>query len=154
MNNKEYNNDFFGYNGCINRKNYIINMLILAAIAVISSFIDTEALFKYSSVKILIQVLNFAVSTVIFVVIFSCLSLVYRRITDITFLSSENVKNVAKKIFAVIFVLPAIYLLCIRYFIDEIPFISGILDLAVLFVLLPSAILCSLFIGIYKGNNR
>lgn len=153
MNNDNYNNDFFGYTGFINRKNYIINMLILISIGVICKFINVEALFTYSSFKFLIHVLDFAVSMIIFVVSVACLSLVFRRLADITSESSENAKNSVKKLFSILYVFPFIYLLCIRYFIGDIPFISSVLDLSMLFFFLPSALLVSLIIAIYKGSS-
>ena len=49
MMNNNYNSDFFSYYGKINRKNYIINLLILSALFLLLSITDFTIFTKFSS---------------------------------------------------------------------------------------------------------
>lgn len=143
MDNKNYNNDFFSYNGVIGRKNYIINMLILTGLYFGLFFIRFETFTQYTNIKFLLPVLIFMVSLLRFVILMSALSVVYRRIADISAFRSYNFNLAMKRIFVLLFVFPVLYLFCIRYLLDIVPFIVNTLDFTVFFILLPLSILSS-----------
>ncbi len=146
----ETNNDFFGYNGVINRKNYAINMAIMFLIFLGLYFINFATFLQHTSVKFLFYILDFVISLVKFVAVFAMLSLIYRRFMDISksksLLFSENIK----KLFIILFVFPVLYCLCVRLFIYNIPFIINILDILTFFVLIPVAAVIAIIISFIK----
>ncbi len=148
----ESNNDFFSYNGTISRKNYLINMLILIALYVGCSFIRFENFEPFIPVKFLFSVLLFMVGLFKFVILMSALSVIYRRIADFSRSKSYNFIINMKRIFVFIFIFPVLYLFCLRYFFDIIPFIINILDTFVIFVLIPLAFIASIIFCFIKGK--
>ncbi|MCD7780693.1 MAG: hypothetical protein LUH05_08505 [Candidatus Gastranaerophilales bacterium] len=148
----ESNNDFFSYNGTISRKNYLINMLILIALYVGCSFIRFENFEPFIPVKFLFSVLLFMVGLFKFVILMSALSVIYRRIADFSRSKSYNFIINMKRIFVFIFIFPVLYLFCLRYFFDIIPFIINILDTFVISVLIPLAFIASIIFCFIKGK--
>ncbi len=146
----ETNNDFFGYNGTINRKNYVINMTIMFAVVIGLSFVNFSFFSEYTSFKFLFVILDFVIGLVKFVVIFAMLSLVYRRFMDISKSKSYKFMQNVKKLFITLFVFPVIYIFCIRMFIYTIPVIPNILDLLSYYMLVPAALLSALVISFLK----
>ena len=53
MRNKDYNNEFFGWNGSIARKDYAINMLIVFALYIVLSFVNFQSFEHFIPFKIL-----------------------------------------------------------------------------------------------------
>ena len=137
MNNKNYNNDFFSYNGVIGRKNYTINMLILFGLYIALNFVKFETFTQFTNVKFILPVLIFMVSLFKFVILMSSLSVIYRRIADISAFRSYNFNLSTKRIFVLLYVFPVLYLFCIRYFLDIMPFLITTLDFTVLYILFP-----------------
>ena len=84
MQSNEYNNDFLGYHGYINRKNYAINLLILFALFLATNLVNFEKLTQFTNYEFLKTVLSFVVDLFKFVIMMSALSVVYRRIADIS----------------------------------------------------------------------
>lgn len=152
MSYNETNTDFFSYTGTINRKNYAINMVILIALFTAASFIRAENFFEYTNKTFLLPILMFMISMFKFVLIFSALSVIYRRFSDISENKSERFKQNAKKIFVSIYIMPILYFLCIRYFFDLLPAVLiNITDLIFVFVAIPLVILCTLTVTFIKG---
>ncbi len=152
MNNRESNNDFFSYQGTINRKDYIINMLILSAIFIGLHFIHFENFADFINYKFLLQVLIFMKNLLEFVILFSALSVIYRRIADFSLYKSYKFNLIMKRIFVLLYVLPVLYLFCIRYFLDIMPFLANILDTLVIFVIIPIAFITSIIFSFIKSN--
>jgi len=146
----ETNNDFFGYTGTINRKNYVINMAILLTVFFGLSFINFSWFEQITAVGFLVSILAFIISCVKFVAIFAMLSLVYRRLADISKNKSYKFALNMKRLFVLIFVFPVVYFTCIQMFIYQIPLISNILSLLSLFILAPAAIISAAAISIIK----
>ena len=144
MSQQESNNDFFSYQGTISRKNYIVNMLILLAIFVGVSFIHLENFEQYITYKFLYTIMLFMVSMLKFVSIMAALSVVYRRIADFSQYKSAIFQKIMKNIFIVLFVFPIVYDYCLRFFIDIIPPLQGILDYLTIFILYPLAIIAAI----------
>ncbi len=146
----ETNNDFFGYNGVINRKNYAINMAIMFFVFLGLYFINFSAFLQYTSLKFLFYILDFMVSLTEFAAIFAMLSLVYRRLADISKSKSMRFSENIKKIYVMLFVIPVIYFLCIRLFFSNIPLLTNILDCIAFFVLAPLAVIAAVIISFVK----
>lgn len=151
MSYKEYNNNFFGYDGYIDRKNYIINMLILTVIFLGLQFIKFENFIPYITFKLLYDILIFFAGFLKFVVIISALSVVYRRISDISAEKSQTFKSNIQKFFYIFYIFPFFYIFC-RYFIDIIPIITQISDLITIFILIPTGIISAVIFSFIKGN--
>ena len=79
---KESNNNFFSYQGTINRKNYIIDTIIIIFLYGLLSLVKFENFKPFISFELIYSILLFVVGMFKFVLIFSFLSLVYRRIAD------------------------------------------------------------------------
>lgn len=152
MANRESNKEFFSYQGTINRKDYIINMLILIALYTGISFINFESFAPYISYKILLNILIFMASLFKFVILFSGLSVIFRRIADFSLYKSYKFNLTMKRIFVFLYVLPVLYLFCIRYFLDITPALANILDIIVIFVIIPLACITSVIFCFIKGN--
>lgn len=150
---QESNNDFFSYSGIITRKNYTINMVILAALFIGLTFIRFENLPGFSESKFLYPAVIFMAEFAKFVILMSSLSVIYRRLADISAFKSYNFNLITKRIFVFLFILPVLYLFCIRYFIDIIPPLRNILDMAVIFVLAPLSVIGALVLCFIKGKQ-
>lgn len=150
MSQQESNNDFFSYQGTISRKNYIINMLILLAIFVGVSFIRVENFAQFITYKFLYAVIVFMISMLKFVSIMAMLSVVYRRIMDFTQFRPVVFQETMKKVFVILFVCPVLYDFCLRFFIDIMPALQGILDFLTIFVLYPLAIIAAIIFCFLK----
>ena len=146
----ENNNDFFGYSGVINRKNYSINIFILFAIYIALSFLNLSAFSQYTTFKFLFSILDFVISLIKFVIIFAILSLVYRRFADIAKSKSLAFSQNIKRFFVIFYVFPILYITCLRFFIYNIPFIYNSLDFLFFFIFLPICFLISLLICFIK----
>lgn len=153
MSKTESNNEFFSYNGTISRKNYVINLLILIGVLVGLNLIRFENFAPYIQIKFLYSAMIFMASFLEFVMLMSLLSVVYRRIADFSTSKSIKFQENMKKVFAIFFVFPAIYLYCIRYFIDFIPTIRSFLDIFTTFCLIPVGFIASIvFCFIKRGE--
>ncbi len=151
MSYKDYNNNLFGYYGYINRKNYIINILILTLIFFGLSFIRFEIFQPYITYKFLYNTLIYIIDFIKFVAVISVLSVVYRRIADFSEGKSNKFKQNMKRIFGIFFLFPFFYIFC-RYFIDIIPIVTNILDTITIFVLIPSGIILAVIFSFIKGS--
>lgn len=149
---RESNNDFFSYQGTISRKNYIINMLILSAIYIGLSFIHFENFSDFIRYKILLTILIFMADLLKFVVLLSALSVIYRRIADFSVYKSYKFNLIMRRLFVFLYVLPVLYIFCIRYFLDIMPFLINILDIIVFFIVLPIAFISSVVFCFIKSN--
>lgn len=148
----QYNNDFFSYNGYINRKNYIINMLILIALYGAMMLVNFESFIQYTNQKFLLTVLLFLTGFFKFILIMSAISVIYRRIADISKSRSTAFSDVMKRLFILLIVFPVLYLYCIRYFLDFIPFLIYTLDFTTFYILIPVAVLTLITIAFIKGE--
>lgn len=149
---KEYNNDFFSYQGSISRKNYFINMLILTALYIALYFVKFENFAPYIPYKIIFTVLMFMANLFKFVVLMSAISVIYRRMADFSAGRTYDFNMKMKRIFVLLFVFPILYLFCIRYFIDIMPAIVYILDLITIFLLIPCSIVTAIVFCFIKGS--
>ncbi len=152
MSTNNSNNDFFSYQGTINRKNYLINLFILFSVYLLLTFIRPDFFVKYTSFKFLLPILVFIISLLKFVIIMASLSVIYRRIADISQFKSFNLKVWLNRIFIFIFVLPVLYMFCFRYFIDIMPFIQTIADMFVIYIAMPIALICLIIFSFIKGE--
>ena len=151
MINKDYNNDFFGWNGSIARKNYAINILIVFALYVVLSFVNFNAFEPFIPIKFLLTVLIFMSDILKIVLVMCALSLVYRRITDFSGTKPYKFQLNMKRLFVFLYVVPALYLLCVRYFFDFMPLFIQIADFLVFLILIPLAFISSLVFCFIKG---
>ena len=152
MNNKNFNTAFFSYEGQINRKDYAINMLILIGLFIALSLIKPEVFVLHTSLKFLAVILSFAISLVRFVVSFSILSQIYRRINDITRKNSYKNDTIWHKFFIGIYIVPIILYFIIGFLIgNTIPIISSILD-GYLLIMMPLMIIYAIILGFVKGQ--
>ncbi len=152
MNNSEYNNEFFSYNGYINRKNYAINMLILLALYIATSMVNFKSFTQFTNYRFLQDILLFFVDFFKFVIMISALSVIYRRIADISKKHSENYFENAKKVFALLFVFPILYIFCLQYFLDIIPVLTIFLNKLTILVLIPLGLLVAFILSFIKGE--
>lgn len=150
MNGQDFNNNFFSYQGVINRKNYIINMLILIGMFIALKFVNFNAFMQFSKFQFIGTILSFVVGLFQFVIFFSILSTIYRRISDISYNKAQDVKSNYIKAFGIIYVLPVLYFLCLRYFFDIVPFFLGILDLIMFYIFIPLALIFAIFLAFKK----
>lgn len=150
--NEQDNNDFFSYNGTINRRNYAINMFILVALYVVIYFVNFENFVLFTSQKYLLHILMFFVNLFKFVIVISAISVIYRRFADICTKKTEKFKLTTKRIFTLLYVIPILHLYCIRYFLDVIPPLVSILDMITFFILLPLALITAIVLCFIKGN--
>ncbi len=148
-----YNNNFFGYNGYINRKNYTINMLILFALYVSTLLVNFETFVQFTNYKFLLTILLFLVNFFQFIILISSISVIYRRIADISRSRSIDFFKNAKRIFATTFVFPILYFYCLRPFLSFMPIIQ-LIDLITVLILLPFGIIILITLCFLKGNNK
>jgi len=153
MNGREYNNDFFGWDGFIARKNYAVNLLIVLGLFAGLSLINFNAFEPYIPFKFLLTALIFTADLLRLVLVMCALSLVYRRIADFTVYKSYKIQSAAKNIFIIVYVLPVLYILCARYFLSFAPAAVKILDLITFFVFIPSGLLCAVIFAFIKGKS-
>ena len=153
MSHKQYNNNFFSYQGTINRKNYVINMLIVVALLIGIYFLRFDNFASYIRPEFLYTILIFMVNLFQFVMLMSAISLIYRRIADFSDTKSITFNNCMKNFFFFLFIFPILYLFCIRYFIDIIPTIRNIIDLIVIFIIVPIGIISSIILAFIKGSQ-
>lgn len=151
MINKDYNNDFFGWNGSIARKNYAINIFIVFALYVVLSLVNFNAFEPFIPFKFLLTVMIFMADILKIVLIMCALSLVYRRITDFSGTKTYKFQLTMKRIFVFLYVVPALYLLCVRYFFDFMPFFTQIADFLTFFIILPLAFISAIVFSFIKG---
>lgn len=149
---KDYNNDFFGWYGVISRKNYALNIFIVSALYAALSLVNFNAFEQFIPVKFLLSILVFMAELLKLVLVMCFLSLVYRRTADFAASKSMQFRIAAKRIFVLLYVIPVMYFLCIKYFFDFMPFLIRILDAAVFFVLMPLAALCALILCFVKSE--
>ena len=148
---KNYNNDFFAWNGSISRKNYAINSFIVLALYICLSFVNFQAFEQFITFKFLYTAIIFMAEILKLVLIMSFLSLVFRRISDFAGTKPYNFQLTMKRLFVFFYVVPTLYLLCIRSFFDFIPFIINIMDIITFFVLIPCALISAIIIAFIKG---
>lgn len=152
MQNSEYNNSFFSYDGYINRKNYAINMLILLALYISTSLVNFKSFTQFTDYNFLQDILLFLVDFFKFVVMISALSVIYRRIADVSKKRSKNFLENAKKAFAILFVFPILYIFCLQYFLDIVPILILILNLLTFFLLIPFGAIFAIILLFVKGE--
>ena len=152
MNYKKNNSDFFSYNGTINRKDYTINLLIVVALYIILTYTRFENILQYTKQEIIVHIFVFMVSMFKFLLVMSAISIIFRRVVDITLNRSETFKTNTKKIFALLFVFPILHLFCIRYFLDIFPALVAILDTITLLVLIPISVITAIILCFIKGK--
>ncbi len=148
MDNNEYNNDFLGFNGKIGRKNYIINLLILTAIYIVTLLINLEGIKQYITYDFLYTTLYFVIDLFKFMVIIAILSVIYRRIADIS-----NTDKRLITIFIILFLFPFFYLNWGYYLLNFIPPLVQILNAVTIFILLPLAFIVSISLAFIKSRN-
>lgn len=152
MNNRDFNTAFFSYEGQINRKDYAINMLILIGLLIALSLIKPEAFVMHTSLKFLAGILSFIIGLVRFVAMFSILSLIYRRINDVTHKKFPNKNSLLHKIFIGIYIVPIILYFIISFLIGgSIPAISYLFGYLII-ILLPIMAIFAIIISFIKGN--
>ena len=148
MSYKESNNSFFSWEGTINRKDYIINMLILTALFFVIKLVRFDILVPE---KITHTILMFIVGFLQFVVVMSILSIVYRRIVDFSIGRSYKFRKIMKSIFVIFYVFPILYIYIIAGFISFIPLVSVFLGyLAILTAIL--GIISSIIFAFIKSK--
>jgi uncharacterized membrane protein YhaH (DUF805 family) len=152
MQSNEYNNDFLGYHGYINRKNYAINLLILFALFFATNLVNFEKLTQFTNYELLKTVLSFVVDLFKFVLMISALSVVYRRLADISKKRPITFFEKLKKAYGLLFVFPVFYLYCFRYFLDIIPLLTNFLNILTIVVLIPLAIISTIVLCFIKGE--
>ena len=152
MQSNEYNNDFLGYHGYINRKNYAINLLILFALFVATTLVNFEKLTQFTNYEFLKVVLTFVVDLFKFVIMISALSVVFRRIADISKKRPASFFENLKKAYGILYVFPIFYLYCFRYFLDIIPPLTTLLNILTIMVLIPLAIISTIILCFIKGE--
>jgi len=146
------NNDFFSWNGTLDRKNYSINLFILTALYILLSLVRFDVILQFSKISLLNSIFYFLLEILKFLLMMSALSVVYRRIRDISYFKSLKFANNMKNMFIFVFVIPILYLFCLRYFLNF-PLITNILDLVVLFVLIPLELIFAVVLCFIKGKK-
>lgn len=143
----ESNNDFLSYEGRINRKNYIINMLILSALYIGVSFIRFDVIGNFFTFQIFNTILIYIVELFKFVLIIAIMSVIYRRIADFSSLNDNM-----KKMFFILFFFPFLYLNWGNYLLNFIPVLTNLLNILTVFILLPAAIISSIVFAFLKSK--
>ena len=145
--NNQYNNNFYGYNGLINRKNYAINIFILIALYFSLSLVKWESFFQFTTYKFLFTILIYIIFCLKFIFIMCSMSLIYRRISDIFANKSLKHFEIAKKFFIFLFVIPILYWFCFK---DLLGFY--LLNLFCFFIIFPIDIIISIILCFIKGK--
>lgn len=146
--NDDYNNDFLSYNGKIGRKNYIINLLILVAIYIVTSLINLEGIKQYITYDFLYTTLFFVIDLFKFIIVIAILSVIYRRISDIS-----NSDKKLLTMFFILFLFPFFYLNWGMYLLNFIPPLINILNVITVFIFLPLALIFSIVLAFIKSKN-
>lgn len=141
------NNNFYGYSGYINRKNYTVNLFILVALYISIMLVNWNSFTQYTPYKFLSELLMHIAFCFQIIIVFCSLSVVYRRIADITKNKTENIKNGFKTLFIVLYVIPIIYFLGLRPILN-----FSLFDLAFLLLSFVS-IIFAIILCFIKGNN-
>lgn len=142
------NNSFFSYQGYINRKDYTVNLFILFALYIVLSAVRFESFTQYTNAAFLLNIILFLAGFLKFIILMSVISVVYRRIEDISENKSYKFYIIMKRLFVILFVIPILYFFCIRYFFGFIP-----LDYFVLFILTPLSLISSVILCFIKGQR-
>lgn len=150
MNKDNENYGFFGYEGVIGRKNYFINSAILVVLFILLCFINISKLQQYTQLTFLYYVLDFVIGFGKFFIVFSLISLIYRRLADITFSKSDKIKKTAKIIFSIFYIYPIIAY-CIGPLLDVIQGLNTLLLYSII-IILPFALLMAFVLLFIKGN--
>ena len=139
------NSAFLSWEGTINRKDYVINMLILLTLALGMNFININVL---APEKITNTILSFLIQFLQFIFVISVLSVVYRRITDFSSGRTYKFKKTFYYLFIALFVFPVLYFYVFAYFLNFIPYLTTILGIyslvAITFAFILSIIFCFL----------
>lgn len=144
----ESNNDFLSYEGRINRKNYIINMLILLALYICVAFlIKFESFSQYFSHEFFNTVLEFIVELFKFILIIAIMSLIYRRIADFSDFGDKY-----KKMFFILFFFPFLYINWGAYLLSFLPPLVYVLNISMI-IILPIAIITAIVFAFLKSKN-
>lgn len=152
MSYNESNNEFFSYQGTINRKDYVINIIIIIGLFIGISLVRFDSFQPYIKPEFLYKVLIFMVDLFQFVMLMCGISLVYRRIADFSLSKSGAFISKMQKLFALLFVFPVLYIFCFRFFINIIPIIQNILDILTIFILAPLGIISTIILAFIKGK--
>ena len=125
---KDYssNNAFLSWEGTINRKDYVINMLIMLTLFFGIFFIRFDVL---APQKILYLILTYMVSFLQFIILISILSVIYRRINDFSIGRSYDFRNKMNTVFGVLFVFPVLYFYIFAYFLSFLQSLISILNI-------------------------
>ena len=151
MINREYNNDFFGWEGTISRKNYTINLFIVCMMCIVLSFVNFQAFEPFIPFKFLLTIIVFMADLIRLVLVMCALSLVYRRIIDFSVTKTYQFQLNMKRLFVFLFVVPVLYILCIRSFLSFMPVFINILDILIGFIVIPLSIICSIVFCFIKA---
>ncbi|MBQ4122557.1 hypothetical protein IJD44_02365 [bacterium] len=146
---KEYNSDFLSFAGRISRKDYIINMLILVALFVLLTFTNFNSLLQYSSSQLVNIIVIFVIGIIKFTIVASIISIVYRRISDIS-----NFSKKMKNFFIIFYFVPFVYLGFARELIDFLPIIIFLLDRIIIFILIPIATVSAIIFSFLKSKTN
>lgn len=148
---RDYNNDFFGWNGTIGRKNYAINMFIVCFLALGLSFVNFEAFKPFISFDFLLSVVIFMAELLRLILLMCALSLVYRRIMDFSNTKPYKFQLNIKRFFIFAFVVPILYVLCLRHFASYIPVLMSAMDFIIGLILIPISIISSIVFCFIKS---
>ena len=146
---KEYNSDFLSFEGRISRKDYIINMLILVALFVLLTFTNFNSLLQYSSSQLVNIIVIFVIGIIKFTIVASIISIVYRRISDIS-----NFSKKMKNFFIIFYFVPFVYLGFARELIDFLPIIIFLLDRIIIFIHIPIATVSAIIFSFLKSKTN
>ena len=113
--------------------------------------VNFQAFEPYVPFKFLLSIVAFMAELIKLVLVMCVLSLVYRRISDFAGTKPYQFQLNMKRLFVFLYVVPTLYLMCVRYFFDIMPELINILDMVTFFVLIPLAVLASLVFCFIKG---
>ena len=146
MNKKDSNNLIFSYEGCINRKNYIINMLILTVLYIAILLIQFEKFESYIN-KYIYSALIWVVWFIKFIALVSMLSVVYRRIADFSGIISSKLKAV----FVIFYLYPFFVYYCGNFLFSSMPLLIEIIAFSIL-IILPISIILTIIFAFIKSK--
>ncbi len=143
----ESNNDFYSFQGSINRKNYIINMLILIILCILVHFLNFDYLKTITKYELLYNTLIWIISFFKFILLISVLSVVYRRINDFS-----GFNNIMKYIFTIFYLYPFLLWFFRYQIIQFFPnFILNALIISFL-IIIPFSIISSIIFAFIKSK--
>lgn len=146
--NEKYNNNFLSYEGKIDRKNYAINMSIIIALACLLFYTDFSVIFRYSRIPLLYDVFTFMLGFASLIMFCCVLSIVYRRITDISDNRSEKFKKIMTTLYAIFLCIPFAY-----YFLEGI-INSPLINMIIYFGLYPLSLIFCIITGFVKHKEQ